>query len=167
MAIDIFNFLLCPQVPQVHFLCSTLSRKTVLQMFQHPIIWIAILQPLIAIFLLFLHPLLITFTLPFSLHPQPRTKISALLCDIVIYNNNIYLIFISVSGSEVLKPLGFPNWWEHKRVFCYVDKVTLGLHLRMGLVAAWTNHLIRRLELWNFLFPSFDFMERRGFVVNQ
>ena len=36
---------------------------------------------------------------------------------------NIHLVFIPISGTELLKALEFPNDESHKCVFCYVNEV--------------------------------------------
>lgn len=38
-------------------------------------------------------------------------------CDIVIYNKE-YIFGPPISSTELLKPLGFPKWWELEPVFC-------------------------------------------------
>ena len=49
-------------------------------------------------------------------------------CDTVIYNEK-YLVFILVSGTELLKTLELPKC---KGAFCSVNKVTFGKHPGMG-----------------------------------
>lgn len=41
------------------------------------------------------------------------------------------LIIGPISGTELLKPLEFPKWDSDKGIFCYVDEVAYGPHLRM------------------------------------
>ena len=52
----------------------------------------------------------------------------------------MHLVFASISGSEFLKPLSDET---DKSVFCFVNRS----HLRMGLDARGTRHVIRGLEL--------------------
>lgn len=49
----------------------------------------------------------------------------------MIYNKNIYLIFIPVPGTELLKFLEFPVMRVIKDSFV-VNEVIFGKHLRMG-----------------------------------
>ena len=44
---------------------------------------------------------------------------------------DIYLVFITVSGTELLKSLEFPKWESYKIVFCYVNEMTFGTHLKV------------------------------------
>ena len=67
-------------------------------------------------------------------------------CDSVIYNKKCIFDLYPVADTELLKPLEFPVRRKDKGVFCYVNKVTLGKHLRMGLVAWGTNLVSRGLE---------------------
>ena len=54
-------------------------------------------------------------------------------CDIAIYSKKyIYLILVPVSATEFLKPLNFLGAESHRGVFCYVNEVMFGNHLRMG-----------------------------------
>ena len=52
----------------------------------------------------------------------------------------MHLVFVSISGSEFLKLLSDET---DKAVFCFVNRP----HLRMGLDARGTKHVIRGLEL--------------------
>ena len=52
----------------------------------------------------------------------------------------MHLVFTSISGSEFLKPLSDET---DKSIFCFVNRS----HLRMGLDARGTRHVIRGLEL--------------------
>ena len=59
---------------------------------------------------------------------------------------NKYLVFIPISGTELLKPLKFPKLKRVQRCVCsYVDDVTFGLYLRMR-AGCQGNHM----EGWNF-----------------
>ena len=72
-----------------------------------------------------------------SLHSSP-----------VIYNQNIHLVFIPISGPELLKPLTFPKKC-HKGFFCSVHAVTFGkpqVTYAWGLVTRGSNYVIRGLE---------------------
>ena len=63
---------------------------------------------------------------------------------------NIYLVFVPVSGTEVLNPLEFHSDESYQGVFCYVKEVTFGLHLMMGSGCQWClaeDHGIKGLEL--------------------
>ena len=44
---------------------------------------------------------------------------------------DIYFVFITVSGTELLKSLEFPKWKSYKVVFCYVNETTFGTHLKV------------------------------------
>ena len=57
------------------------------------------------------------------------------------------MVFIPVPGTELLKPLNFLSVKSNKGVFCYVNEVTLGKHLRMGLVVRGTKLMIGGLKL--------------------
>ena len=59
----------------------------------------------------------------------------------------IFLVSVPVSATEFLKPLGFPKWWDDNGVFCYVNKVIFGKHLRMGAGSQWSQPWDQRLEL--------------------
>ena len=52
-------------------------------------------------------------------------------CDIVIYSKKCVFIFIPSSGTGLLK-LGISCDDHHKSVFCYINIMNLGPHLRMG-----------------------------------
>lgn len=52
--------------------------------------------------------------------------------DIVIYNKNDIFAFVSISGTELPKPLEFPQQLEHKSVCCYLNEATFRKHRRMG-----------------------------------
>ena len=46
-----------------------------------------------------MHPITVSYPFYFS------------LCDIVIYNKKyVFGLFSVISGTELLKPLGFPKW---------------------------------------------------------
>ena len=52
------------------------------------------------------------------------------------------MVFLSISDTQLLKPLDFLIIKSDKGVFCYVKDATLGKHLSMGLVASRANHEI-------------------------
>lgn len=87
-------------------------------------------------------------------------KIRVLLRYII---GNIYLVFIPVAGTELLKPLDFLSVESGKGVFCYVNKVTFGAtpgNLSWGrLVARGTKHVIRG---WSHQSHPLIPRERRG-----
>ena len=67
-------------------------------------------------------------------------------CDVVIYNmKDIFGVHL-ISGTELLTLLDFLSDKSNEEVF-YVNKVTFGKHLGMGLAARNTSHVIRGLEL--------------------
>ena len=71
------------------------------------------------------------------------------ICDIVIYNKDIVGLPPVVPGTELQKPLEFPDL-SLKGVFCYVNDVTSGTAPKLGgavLVARGANPLIRGSEL--------------------
>ena len=43
------------------------------------------------------------------------------------------MVFITVSGTELLKSLEFPKGESYKVVFCYVNEMTFGKYPRMGV----------------------------------
>ena len=65
---------------------------------------------------------------------------------------NMKLIIDPISSTELLKSLEFPKWDRDKGIFCYVNEVAFGPHLRMeaghGEPTLW-------LKGWNFLFCIF------------
>ena len=74
-----------------------------------------------------------------------------------LIKRNVYLVIISVPGTEILKPCKF-LWYEPVSIFCNVSEVTFGKPLghvkgwgakKEGLVARGTNHV--RLELLHFM----------------
>lgn len=52
---------------------------------------------------------------------------------------NTYLVLDPVPGTELLKPLNFPKRWSYKGVFCHVNEVIFGEHLRMGTGCQWSQ----------------------------
>ena len=89
-----------------------------------------------------------------SLHSSP-----------VIYNQNIHLVFIPISGPELLKPLEFPKKC-HKGIFCSVHAVTFGkpqVTYAWGLVTRGSNYVIRGLE---FIVTNPQDWERLGRRLN-
>ena len=58
-----------------------------------------------------------------------------------------YPVFVPISATELLKPSECPVMRVIKNIFCYVNEVFWGPHLRMGLVAKETKHVIRGLAL--------------------
>ena len=71
-------------------------------------------------------------------------------CGIVISSKKYILVFVLLAGTELLNPWGFLNVESLLTVFRYVHEVTLGEHLRMGLVASGANHVTTG---WEFLVP--------------
>lgn len=78
-----------------------------------------------------------------------------------LIKRNVYLVIISVPGTDILKPCKF-LWYEPVSIFCNVSEVTFGKPLghvkgwgakKEGLVARRTNHV-----RWNF--PTFWQLER-------
>lgn len=45
---------------------------------------------------------------------------------------NIYLVFVPISSTELLKPWGFLEDENDQGISCYVNEMTFGMHLRMG-----------------------------------
>lgn len=56
---------------------------------------------------------------PSDLHPSHLTT-AMTLCSII---RTVYLVFIPVSSTELLKPFEFPNDEREKGVFCYANEV--------------------------------------------
>ena len=78
---------------------------------------------------------------------------------------NIDLLHFSC--RELLKPLEFSKFWEHKGVFCYANEVTFGKHLGDLLVKGCLLGNQAELEGWNFLPPP-DFQgEEKGGRLNE
>ena len=55
----------------------------------------------------------------------------------LLFIRSMYLVFVPISYTKFLKPLEFPLMKSNKGVFCYVNKVTLGKHLKMGASCQW------------------------------
>ena len=65
-----------------------------------------------------------------------------------LFKGQLYLFFIPFLAQSSSNPWNFLSEESHKGFFCYVNKVTFGLHLRMG---SWLprriNNVIKLLEL--------------------
>ena len=74
------------------------------------------------------------------------------LTDVMLWFviRNRYLIFVPVSGTELLKRLEFPKSWELKGVFFYIDEVTFIPPKDGGCLS---GKPLMRLEGWNFQSP--------------
>lgn len=57
------------------------------------------------------------------------------------------MIIVPLPGKELLKALEFSKYGEHRDVFCYVNEVTFGGHLKMGMVINGAKQVIRGLEI--------------------
>lgn len=70
-------------------------------------------------------------------------------CDIITYKKYIFGHLDDHNSwlTQLLNSWNFLNVESRKYVFCYVNEMTFGKHLRMGFVANETNYVIRRLEL--------------------
>ena len=87
------------------------------------------------------------------------------ICDIVICNTRYIFGLCPLLRHRVHKPLEFPKWWEHKSVFCYVNEVTLGLHLRMGAGCRENQPWDQRVGI--FSPPAHDRHPTWGWKLNQ
>lgn len=67
------------------------------------------------------------------------------MCATVMYNN-AYLVLDSIP-ARVPKTLGISCNENTKGVFCYVNEVVFGGHLREGAGCWWSQPVIRVLEL--------------------
>lgn len=84
---------------------------------------------------------------------------------------NINLVFVPISGTDLLKPLRFPKWTECQGVFCYVTEVTFFTRIwGWRLFSRRTNHVLRRWEFSDlsssssqlFLLPSLSREEKKA-----
>lgn len=60
------------------------------------------------------------------------TKACFRWCDIVIYSKKHVWSSFTVPSTELLNPWDFLGIESHNSVFCYVNEITFGKHLRIG-----------------------------------
>ena len=79
-------------------------------------------------------------------YPCPRPHFEKLSCDVIIYYKR-YIVFIPVSGTELLKPLEFLVMKTTKVSLVVLMRWLLDSTKGWGLIASGANHVIRGMEL--------------------